>query len=96
MDSLARNAMLARQAGMSYGKWKALQPREEPKEKTLPEGWSKCEYCGKAFKLLNGRKKLYCDAYCGRYAYYQKNREKLLAYEKQRKAKKAEGGNGDG
>ena len=67
MDSLARNAMLARQAGMSYGKWKALQPREEPKEKPLPEGWVKCQWCGKAIKLLNGRKKIYCYKAQSRY-----------------------------
>lgn len=92
MDSLARNAMLARQAGMSYGKWKALQPREEPKEKPLPEGWVKCQWCGNLIKQANRRKKLYCDAICGRQAYYEQHRLELLEAGKQRRANKAEGG----
>ena len=49
MDRLARNAMLARQAGMSYGKWKAMQPVVETKKPEIPEGHIKCE-CGAFFK----------------------------------------------
>ena len=96
MDRLSMNAMLARKAGMSYGKWKALQPREEPKEKPLPEGWVKCQWCGKAIKLLSGRKKLYCDTICGRKAYYQKHKAEWNEAVKRCRAKKMEGGNGDG
>ena len=62
MDNLTSNAMLAKAAGMSYGQWKALQPPQEPKEKELPEGWVKCEYCGKPFKKQHGKR--FCDIVC--------------------------------
>ena len=92
MDRLSMNAMLARQAGMTYGKWKAMQQPVKIEEKPLPEGWLKCQWCGKQIKQANKRKKMYCDSICGRQAYYQKNRLALLEAEKQRRAKKAEGG----
>ena len=62
MDNLARNAMLARQAGMSYGKWKALQPVVTPDRKELPEGWRVCANCGKEFKGRSNKK--YCNPDC--------------------------------
>lgn len=62
MDRLARNAMLARQANMSYGKWKAMQPVVEVVKPEIPEGWSKCEECGVAFKPK--RSKRFCDVTC--------------------------------
>ena len=62
MDRLAMNAMLAMKAGMSYGKWKALQPAVVPEKKELPEGWRLCPGCGKEF---TGRKnKKYCCKEC--------------------------------
>ena len=61
MDRLAKNAMLAKQAGMSYGKWKAMQQpvKIAPKEKHC------CLYCGR--EVVRGEKGFpkYCDAYCG-------------------------------
>jgi hypothetical protein len=38
MDNLARNAMLAKQSGLSYGKWKAMQPIVEIKKPEIQEG----------------------------------------------------------
>lgn len=62
MDRLAMNAMLAMKAGMSYGKWKALQPAVVPERKELPDGVKICPYCGKEFR---GRKnKKYCNPEC--------------------------------
>ena len=69
MDNLARNAMLAKQAGMSYGKWKALQPRVEVKvqKETKPlTNESKCIRCGTVFYKADKRKRLYCNEECGR------------------------------
>lgn len=77
MDRLARNAMLARQAGMTYGKWKALQP-VAPIVKTIPKNWVRCEECGKAFPPKN--KKRFCDVDCRRRA-YEKTR-----YDKKKRA----------
>ena len=71
MDRLAKNAMLAKQAGLSYGRWKAMQPRVEvDTEKT--EGWTVCEWkrCGKAFPPKHGKK--FCDAYCRQEAYKER------------------------
>ena len=83
MDRLARNAMLARQANMSYGKWKAMQPREEPKkvdEDVLPEWFRECKECGKPFKPRG--KQIFCEYYCR-----QKNWDRTRAREYTRKCR---------
>ena len=64
MSKLAREALMAREASLSYGKWKALQAREEPKKKLEP-GMSICPECGKAFKKKSP-KQIYCEQYCQR------------------------------
>jgi hypothetical protein len=64
--------MLAKQAGMSYGKWKAMQPRVEIDEHTIPEGWTTCEYCGKAFKPYH--RKRFCDMDCRKNAYAERTK----------------------
>jgi hypothetical protein len=63
--------MLARQAGMTYGKWKAMQPRVDIEKPTIPDGWKACEYCGKAFKPVQGKR--FCEEYCRQQAYYERN-----------------------
>jgi hypothetical protein len=64
MDRLARNAMLARQAGMSYGKWKALQPIIPIEPKKVDESHMKtCPYCGVKFYSDKPNRK-YCGANC--------------------------------
>ena len=79
MDRLARNAMMARQAGMTYGKWKALQyvppkPEEPVKVEPKNEYEVNCLNCGKLILKKNHRRVLYCDSYCGeRYRYKKKN-----------------------
>ena len=69
MDNLTRDMMLAKQAGMSYGKWKAMQPVVA----VIPEGWATCEYCGGPFKPI--KKKRFCDSTCRDKAYEGKRRE---------------------
>mgnify|MGYP003292499149 CR=1 FL=1 len=73
MDQLTQDCIAARKAGMSYGKWKALQPRvevvmpkqEEPEaKKELPK--RVCLYCGKEFATGHGTKR-----YCGYDCYYE-------------------------
>lgn len=90
MSELSRDAMLARQAGMSYGKWRALQPPEVKKEKQTPEGWAECEQCGKLFRKQ--RTKRYCDFDCRRKAYAE--REKALYAERYRRKKERMAENG--
>lgn len=71
MDKLAINAMLAKQAGMSYGKWKAMQPIIEKPE--VPDGWKRCEYCGKGFKPVS--RKRFCDVHCRERAYNERKQK---------------------
>ena len=92
MDRLARNAMLARQAGMSYGKWKAMQQPVKVENKPVPEGWRKCEYCGKPFKKKSGKR--FCDVYCREKAYEPRAKEIQLGY--MRKYRSRKGGSCDG
>lgn len=91
MDNLARNAMLAKQANMSYGKWKALQPivSVEKMEK-IPEGWRRCAYppCNKPFKPRNPQQ-IYHEYGCREKGYYEKQQEQQRKYrEKKRREKK--------
>lgn len=75
MDNLARNAMLARQAGLSYGKWKALQPATVPIKEAEPEGLKVCLHCEKAFSGRNNQK--YCSLECREKAYNKKRRKTI-------------------
>lgn len=80
--------MLARQAGMSYGKWKAMQPIEPIVKPEIPEGWQKCEECGRAFPPKSNKR--FCDGVCRRTA-YEKNRldkKKIAEYMRQYREKK--------
>ena len=67
MDNLAKDAMLARKAKMSYGRWKAMQDRPVviEKKEEIPPGWRACRNCGKAFKPVQGNQQ-YCDIECQR------------------------------
>lgn len=88
MDHLARDAMMAKQSGMSYGKWKALQDPVPVKEYPIPEGWRKCEYCGKPFKKKKGQR--FCEFYCREQAY----RARVIEHkeERTRKCRERNGG----
>ena len=88
MDRLARNAMLARQAGMTYGKWKALQPVLPLEEKPLPEGWKKCEGCDVYFKP-RGCQRFHDDS-CREKARWKRKNAKRAEYMRQYRASKKE------
>ena len=78
MDNLTKDAMLARQAGMTYGKWKAMQPVEKPAPKKIPDGWKCCEYCGKLFKgVVNKR---FCEPYCRIVSYNERMRKEGIVH----------------
>ena len=91
MDRLAMNAMLARQAGMSYGKWKALQPVLPPEPKPTPEGWRECLVCGKPFKPRGGAQK-YCDLSCREKHHDKQKNAKRAEYMRQYRAEKKAAG----
>lgn len=75
MDNLARDSIAAAAAGMSYGKWKALQehkpnkPKEE--ENLCADGNKICEYCGEEFTPSRKTQRFCCDR-CYHKAYYRK------------------------
>ena len=84
MDQLTLDCIAARKAGMTYGKWKALQPRvevvihqEEEKKPEIKGGMSirECKYCGKAFSTANGQM-YYCDYDCYYEAARIRNKER--------------------
>lgn len=81
MDNLAKNAMLAKEAGMSYGRWKALQyqqqPKKEKKPDEIPEGWVHCEHCKKPFKPKTKHQR-FCESNCQQQAFYLRNHEREL------------------
>ena len=60
-DNLDRDAAAARAAGMSYGKWKAMQEPVKigPKKETKPV----CLNCG---HVLTGQQRKYCSEDCER------------------------------
>lgn len=68
-DKLAQEVSQAIAAGMSYGKWKAMQPIVTAGTK-IPDGWKRCEYCGKAFKPTQGKR--FCDVACQKQSYRER------------------------
>lgn len=92
MDNLAKDAAAALAAGMSYGKWKALQENPLPKKKKdeIPDGWKVCKRCGKPFKPKATNQK-YCDFVCQRAETEERRKAKHLDEMKRyRERKKAE------
>lgn len=75
MDNLARNAMLARQANMSYGKWKAMHyvpPKPVDPVAVVIEAKKeerRCLMCGVVIRKKN---KKYCNEYCGQQYRYRR------------------------
>ena len=84
MDNLAREAMIAREANMSYVKWKSLQKPVPIAKPLVPEGWKECIGCGDAFCPKNGYQK-YCGIDCQRRTQQRKHRERQRKYRLQGK-----------
>ena len=81
-DKLAQDASAALKAGMSYGKWKALQGYTpiQPKEHKKSE-WDKvCAFCGEDFEA-NRTNQLYCSKACEKKSCYQRRKERLKKLE---------------
>lgn len=76
MDHLAQDAMRALQAGMSYGKWKAMHPHTGDSPITSVQGYAvrKCAVCGKEMPD-EGHFRKYCTPECSYQAVKKKNRE---------------------
>ena len=78
-DKLAIEAGMAKAAGMSYGKWKAMQQPEKV-EGAIPEGWLVCEHCGRVFKPKTKRPQKYCEVGCQREAWNLAHKESNAKY----------------
>lgn len=90
-DRLDRESKMATDAGLSYGKWKALQPPDEPmppeKPKYLIE--KTCEFCGKTFYRKDNIRVKYCSPECQYNAKVEKeklfrvrHREEYIEYQR--------------
>lgn len=74
-DRLAEDAAKAKAAGMSYGKWKALQPPDEPEKPKKIVIENTCQFCGKKFYQNDNRQRKYCSPECKYEVDLQKHRE---------------------
>lgn len=80
-DRLSQEVSLALAAGMSYGKWKAMQNATRIEKKSdIPDGWLVCQWCGKAFKPKTRRPQKFFQTYCQREAYKETYRAKNTKY----------------
>ena len=77
-DKLAQDAAKALAAGMSYGKWKAMQKPAEPTEPKVHRKPFVCEYCGKTFYTTTNHKRKYCSDYCSQEWRKERERKQLL------------------
>ena len=67
--------------GVHYGRWKAMQnPVKVVKEEEIPEGWCRCQHCGRIFKPTIKRPQKFCDYVCRREAYAEKGKEVSAKY----------------
>ena len=90
VDKLAYECQQAKAAGLSYGQWKALQPRKEANPEELPDGWLRCEYCGQPFKQRY--RKRFCDLTCRERAYEARAKVMRADYQRRcRERKEADG-----
>ena len=85
MDKLAQDAAAALAAGMSYGKWKAMQtPVAIEKKEETPEEWRTCKCCGKPFKPNKyGKRQLYCEVECQKADQRERDRDKIREYNRE-------------
>ena len=75
-DKLSQESTAALAAGMSYGKWKAMQdPVTIVKKDEIPDGWLVCQLCGQPFKPKHRGVQKYCESECQRQAQIVKYRQ---------------------
>ena len=78
IDRLSAESSMALAAGMSYGKWKAMQnpvkiiPTPKPNEMKCI-----CELCGKEFIQYDRRARKYCSTSCKNAIAYERKKERI-------------------
>lgn len=65
-DKLSSEVAMALAAGMSYGKWKAMQTpvKIEPKKNPIGIETQRCAWCGAEFTSYDNRNRKYCGDRC--------------------------------
>ena len=79
MDNLSKCMIQCKKDGFGvhYGAWRAAQGMVlVVQDNGIPEGFMKCQYCGKLFKPYNKRAQKYCEAYCQRRASFERCKQK--------------------
>ncbi len=92
MDQLTRDCIAARKAGMTYGKWKALQPVVVPVAEVEPEPEDTltertCRNCGTKLPISVHPLARYCSQGCK----HESNKRMSLAYYYRKKGRMADG-----
>ena len=82
-DKLAQDAAAARAAGMTYGKWKAMQVPVVIEPKKPKEYFIKriCAECNVEFVTFDNRIRKYCGDKCRNRAHDRTRREKAMGAE---------------
>lgn len=75
MDNLAMDAIRCKNAGMSYGQWKATHPIIRVVDADDGAMEKSCAHCGERFKTRNKRK-IYCCERCGQLEQQARRKEK--------------------
>ena len=77
MDKLSMDVHQAIAAGMSYGKWKAMQDPVKIQPKVIPIGieTKKCAWCGVEFTGMDNKTK-YCSKMCKKLRDNEYNKQK--------------------
>lgn len=76
MDQLTKDCIAARKAGLSYGKWKALQAPQKPKKEKEKHSDKFCRVCG-AMIPKTSKRMAFCSYDCQRNYDYHANRTRL-------------------
>lgn len=80
MDKLSQEVSQELAAGMSYGKWKAMQPRVPFRPKEPLESYREftCEHCGVKFIRYDRKSQKYCGDRCKNAAFRLRKRMKEI------------------
>ena len=78
MDNLAKDAFMARQKGMSYGRYMATKKPGPVKKSPINSGNANCycARCGKSFVKQNKLRQKYCSDMCYRQARSERELER--------------------
>ena len=83
MDNLSADSIRAKQSGMSYGQWKAINPNTKDQKVAIPKHEKVCRFCGKTFYTTR-KQKAFCNEDCVDGMYEKRLLERQLERDKRR------------